>query len=183
MSLLKRIEKGTLTPADQPSKLREIAARRAPTSVAPSRDAYLDLKTRIQNKLLAELDPSMDISKTDEVRSTIEEMFDATLAEENIILSRVERQRLFEHNMREFVFEDFNGFDRPLFLRRQGRTEHNPIKFRIRHADRPVRKFFIARLFLAKTFGRRTQIDKNLPLGNITDVRGHGLINTVRLGR
>ena len=103
MSLLKRIEKGAVAPAEAPSKLSEIRARRAPTSVAPSRDAYLDLKTRIQNKLLAELDPSMDISKTDEVRSTIEEMFDATLAEENIILSRVERQRLFEQIAAEIL--------------------------------------------------------------------------------
>jgi len=45
----------------------------------------------------------MDISKTDEVRSTIEEMFDATLAEENIILSRVERQRLFEQIAAEIL--------------------------------------------------------------------------------
>ncbi len=103
MSLLKRIEKGAVAPAEAPSKLSEIRARRAPAAVAPSRDAYLDLKTRIQNKLLAELDPSMDISKTDEVRSTIEEMFDATLAEENIILSRVERQRLFEQIAAEIL--------------------------------------------------------------------------------
>ena len=103
MSLLKRIEKGTAAPAEPPSKLSEIRARRAPTAVAPSRDAYLDLKTRIQNKLLTELDPSMDISRTDEVRHTIEEMFDATLAEENIILSRVERQRLFEQIAAEIL--------------------------------------------------------------------------------
>ena len=103
MSLLNRIEKGTAAPAEPPSKLSEIRARRAPTAVAPSRDAYLDLKTRIQNKLLTELDPSMDISRTDEVRHTIEEMFDATLAEENIILSRVERQRLFEQIAAEIL--------------------------------------------------------------------------------
>ncbi len=103
MSLLKRIEKGSAAPAEPPSKLSEIRARRAPTAVAPSRDAYLDLKTRIQNKLLTELDPSMDISRTDEVRHTIEEMFDATLAEENIILSRVERQRLFEQIAAEIL--------------------------------------------------------------------------------
>jgi len=104
MSLLKRIEQGTQAPpVGQPSKLSEIRARRVPTTVAPSRDAYLDLKTRIQNKLLAELDPTMDVTKTEEVRLTIEEMFDATLAEENIILSRVERQRLFEQIAAEIL--------------------------------------------------------------------------------
>ena len=103
MSLLRRIEKGTAAPAEQPSKLSEIRARRPAASVAPSRDAYLDLKGRIQNKLLTEMDPSMDVTKTDEVRATIEEMFDATLAEENIILSRVERQRLFEQIAAEIL--------------------------------------------------------------------------------
>src|SRR5512136_2805498 len=103
MSLLKRIEKGAVAPAEAPSKLSEIRARRAPTAVAPSRDAYLDLKTRVQNKLLAELDPSMDVSRTEEVRRTIEDLFDNTLSEENIILSRVERQRLFEQIVAEIL--------------------------------------------------------------------------------
>jgi hypothetical protein len=31
---------------------------------------YFDLKTRVQNRLLSELDPSMDITKTEEVRKT-----------------------------------------------------------------------------------------------------------------
>jgi len=143
MSLLKRIEKGSLTPADQPSKLSEIRARRAPGAVAPSRDAYLDLKTRIQNKLLSELDPSMDISKTDEVRITIEEMFDATLAEENIILSRVERQRLFEQIAAEILgygpLEPFladetiteimcNG-PKSIYIERKGKIEHTNAAF------------------------------------------------------
>ena len=36
------------------------------------RDTYLDLKTRVQNRLLAEMDPGMDITKTAEVRKTIQ---------------------------------------------------------------------------------------------------------------
>ena len=77
--------------------------KRAPASSSPTRDAYLDLKTRVQNKLLAEMDPSMDVSKTDEVRSTIESLYDSVLADENIILSRVERQRLFEQIVAEIL--------------------------------------------------------------------------------
>jgi pilus assembly protein CpaF len=77
--------------------------KRAPASTSPTRDAYLDLKTRVQNKLLAEMDPSMDVSKTDEVRATIEGLYDSVLAEENIILSRVERQRLFEQIVAEIL--------------------------------------------------------------------------------
>jgi pilus assembly protein CpaF len=68
--------------------------RRQPAS--PARDAYMDLKTRIQNKLIAELDPTMDVARTEEVRRTIEEMYNNILAEEQIPLSRSERQRLFE---------------------------------------------------------------------------------------
>jgi pilus assembly protein CpaF len=101
MSLLKRIERTQQPAAERPSKLRELRARRQPT--APARDAYLDLKSRVQNKLIAELDPKMDISQTDEVRSAIEELFDSILVEENIILSRAERQRLFEQIVAEIL--------------------------------------------------------------------------------
>jgi pilus assembly protein CpaF len=124
MSLLKRIEKSQQqttpataptgsaasgTPAARPpaggeqSKLTEMRLKRAPASTSSTRDAYLDLKTRVQNKLLAEMDPSMDVSKTDEVRATIEGLYDSVLAEENIILSRIERQRLFEQIVAEIL--------------------------------------------------------------------------------
>jgi pilus assembly protein CpaF len=49
------------------------------------------------------LDPSMDISKTDEVRRTIQELFEQILAEENIVLSRPERVRLFEQISAEIL--------------------------------------------------------------------------------
>ncbi|MFQ6099721.1 MAG: CpaF family protein [Anaerolineae bacterium] len=94
MSLLRRIEQGQQTVTQQPSQRSELRVRRRPAS--PARDAYMDLKTRIQNKLIAELDPTMDVTKTDEVRRTIEEMYNNILAEEKIPLSRSERQRLFE---------------------------------------------------------------------------------------
>jgi len=101
MSLLKRIEKSQ-HPVEAPSRLKELHVKRRPT-VAPARDAYLDLKNRIQDRLIAELDPTMDISHTDEVRRTIEEMYDTILAQESIILSRSERQRLFEQIVAEIL--------------------------------------------------------------------------------
>ena len=100
MSLLKRIEKSQ-QPVEAPSRLKELRVRRP--VVAPARDAYMDLKNRIQDRLIAELDPSMDISHTDEVRRTIEEMYDTILAQESIILSRTERQRLFEQIVAEIL--------------------------------------------------------------------------------
>ncbi len=125
MSLLKRIEQGQGgRPADQPNSsgaaaptpassgggeaggagLSSLQARRvsAPTT-APQAGTYFDLKTRVQNKLLSELDPSMDISKTEEVRRTIMELFEQILNEENIVLSRPERQRLFEQIAAEIL--------------------------------------------------------------------------------
>ncbi|MGA2112369.1 MAG: CpaF family protein [Anaerolineales bacterium] len=110
MSLLKRIEQGqTATPQAEdlsPSRLTELRAR--PTAAAPAsgregRDSYFDLKTRVQNKLLSQLDPSMDVSQTAEVRQTIEELFESILVEENTVLSRAEKRRLFEAIVAEIL--------------------------------------------------------------------------------
>ena len=96
MSLLKRIEKSQ-RPVDRTGSsglgVGELRPRRPP---APARDAYADIKTRVQNQLIAELDPDIDMSKTGEVRASIEALFDRILAEENIFLGRAERARLFE---------------------------------------------------------------------------------------
>jgi pilus assembly protein CpaF len=112
MSLLKRIEQGQGkgssegegNSSDGSSRLMNLQTRRvAPPGVSSQRDTYLDLKTRVQNRLLAELDPGMDISKVNEVRSTIQELFEQVLGEENIVLSRPERHRLFEQIAAEIL--------------------------------------------------------------------------------
>jgi pilus assembly protein CpaF len=100
MSLLRRIEQEKRTTAEAPQAGETQVRRQA---VSPARDAYLDLKVRIQNKLISDLDPTMDVSKTDDVRRTIEEMYDNILAEEHIVLSRAERQRLFEQIVSEIL--------------------------------------------------------------------------------
>jgi len=110
MSLLKRIEQGQGQPnptgeveGDKPRVMTLQARRVAAPGVSSQRDTYLDLKARVQNRLLAELDPSMDISKVNEVRSTIQDLFEQVLAEENIVLSRPERHRLFEQIAAEIL--------------------------------------------------------------------------------
>jgi pilus assembly protein CpaF len=112
MSLLKRIEQGNgkspqaapQETADTSSRPMSLQGRRvAAPGVNPQRDTYLDLKTRVQNRLLAELDPSMDISKVNDVRNTIQELFEQVLAEENIVLTRPERHRLFEQIAAEIL--------------------------------------------------------------------------------
>jgi pilus assembly protein CpaF len=115
MSLLKRIEQGqgqgtsgqsgqNAENGEGRSRLMNLQTRRVPPpGVSAQRDTYTDLKTRVQNRLLAELDPTMDISKVGEVRNTIQDLFEQVLAEENIILSRPERHRLFEQITAEIL--------------------------------------------------------------------------------
>ncbi len=102
MSLLKRIERNQESIQSEPSKLQELRVKRSSPTVG-SKDAYLDLKNRIQQRLIAELDPGMDITQTAEVRATIQEMFEAMLAEESIVLTRNERRRLFEQIVAEIL--------------------------------------------------------------------------------
>ena len=117
MSLLKRLERDN-DPNAENSKLQELRVKRA--SPAPgSRDAYLDLKNRIQQRLIAEMDPGMDVTQTAEVRATIQEMFDAILEEENIVVTRPERRQLFEAIVAEIL--GFGPLER--YLNMDGVTE------------------------------------------------------------
>ncbi len=79
----------------------ELGALRRPaianaTSSAPRSDSFIELKTRVQNRLISELDPRMDLANHEEVRRTVEETFQSVLEAENIVLTRVERLRLYE---------------------------------------------------------------------------------------
>jgi len=111
MSLLRRIEESqgkSPNPGndggDGKTRPLNIQARRvAPPGVQSQRDTYLDLKIRVQNRLLAELDPSMDISRVGDVRNTIQDLFDQVLTEEGVVLSRPERHRLFEQIAAEIL--------------------------------------------------------------------------------
>ncbi len=110
MSLLRRIEKKPRSTSDQrqrspssplpASSSGQVVQRR---SVPQARDAYMDLKNRVQNRLIAELDPAMDVSQTGEVRGTIKEMYDEILQEESIVLGRRERDALFEQIVAEIL--------------------------------------------------------------------------------
>ena len=104
MSLLKRIERNQQSDSQdgQSSKFQELRVKRSSPAVG-SRDAYVDLKNRVQQKLIAELDPGMDITQTADVRNTIREMFDGMLEEESIVLTRNEKRRLFEAIVAEIL--------------------------------------------------------------------------------
>jgi pilus assembly protein CpaF len=149
MSLLKRIEQGQTSSSDSGdgdngTKLSKLQNRRVPpASVSSQRDTYTDLKARVQNRLLAELDPTMDITRVSEVRNTIQELFEQVLAEENIVLTRQERHRLFEQIAAEILgfgplqplLEDgtiteimVNGA-KNIYIERGGRISRMPISF------------------------------------------------------
>lgn len=169
MSLLRRIEQGQQgsgnqqnsgTPAQgspkpagenppasgsgDASRLSSLQARRVNAPItSPQAGSYFDLKTRVQNKLLAEIDPSMDVTRTDEVRRTIQNLFEQILTEENIVLSRPERARLFEQISAEILgfgplqslLEDdtiteimVNG-PKNVYIERKGKVHRVPITF------------------------------------------------------
>jgi pilus assembly protein CpaF len=155
MSLLKRIEQGQgnsaeqstgtpSTPSGDGSRLSSLQARRvsAPSS-APQAGTYFDLKTRVQNQLLAELDPSMDITKTEDVRKSIQALFEQILSEESIVLSRPERARLFEQISAEIlglgplqpllddesITEIMVNGAKNIYVERKGRIHRVPVTF------------------------------------------------------
>ncbi len=101
MSLLSRIEQENRTRKRSPSNWDEVHTRQRPVSSV--QDAYQNLKARIQDKLIAELDPSMDVAQADELRRTIREMYDEILAQESVVLSRAEREQLFEQIVAEIL--------------------------------------------------------------------------------
>lgn len=153
MSLLKRIEQGqggssgsgqSSNKEGDGSRLSSLQSRRVNAPItSPQAGSYFDLKTRVQNKLLSELDPSMDITRTDEVRKTIQDLFEQILAEENIVLSRPERARLFEQIAAEILgfgplqplLEDdtitevmVNG-PKNVYIERKGKLHRVPVTF------------------------------------------------------
>ncbi len=114
MSILKRIQGadtnngGNVTPPPANGNTSgmppSIQTRRvtAPASTA-AQDTYQDLKQRVQNKLIAGLDPSIDVTRTSDVRRTIQELFEQILNDDNIVLSRPERARMFEQIAAEIL--------------------------------------------------------------------------------
>ncbi|MGH2515311.1 MAG: ATPase, T2SS/T4P/T4SS family, partial [Ktedonobacterales bacterium] len=59
-------------------------------------NSFFELKRKVQNALIAELDPKLDLTQTAQVRRNIEEQFNRILEQQGIILNRQDRNRLFE---------------------------------------------------------------------------------------
>ena len=79
--------------------------RRPPrlTSQAPVRESFRDVKFRIQNRVIQDLDPKLDLSNQVEVRRQIEEIFGKVIDEEGLALTRAERVRMLEQITDEII--------------------------------------------------------------------------------
>lgn len=151
MSILRRIQTGESQPQpvqpakSEPPNATPLQTRRsvAPGTQSTQQDTYQDLKGRVQTKLLSELDPSVDVTKVNEVRNTIQNLFDQILIDENFVLSRAEKSRLFEQIAAEILglgplqplLEDdtiteimVNG-PRNIYVERRGKIQRLPITF------------------------------------------------------
>ncbi len=159
MSLMRRLEKDQNDEPQKPSKgelpkkeieeaksttrFSNLRSRRPDTQDSSGRSSYKELKTRVQTRLLAEIDPAMDVSKMDEVRKTIQELFEQILVEENIVLTRPERQRLLEQIADEIlgygplqplladptVTEIMVNGSQNVYVERAGKLHRAPVKF------------------------------------------------------
>src|SRR5450759_1855542 len=146
MSILKRIQgsDNSQQPPVTPNNGLNVPTRRVTAPMAPTtQDTFQGLKTRVQNKLLSGLDPQMDVTRVNDVRRTIQELFEQILSEENIVLSRPERARLFEQISAEILglgplqplLEDetvtevmVNGA-KNIYIERKGKIHRVPVTF------------------------------------------------------
>lgn len=149
MSILKRIQSGENQPPSNQgegsiSSSSPLQARKTISSPGQSTvDTYQDLKSRVQGKLLSELDPSVDVTEIGEVRKTIQGLFDQILIEENFVLSRTEKTRLFDQIVAEILglgplqplLEDdtiteimVNGA-KNIYVERRGKIQRVPLTF------------------------------------------------------
>ncbi len=113
MSLLKRIERAqpgqdsdlAPVPASSPTTTPTAGGPAAPAGEgparpfaggAPTRESFREAKYRVQNRLINELDPKMDLTNQVEVKRQIEDLFGKIADEEGLALTRAERVRMLE---------------------------------------------------------------------------------------
>jgi pilus assembly protein CpaF len=192
MSLLKRIERTSQTQVlpentaaaqtdSAGSKLEEIRMRRQ--AAAPVRDAVRELKERIHSRLIAELDPKLDVTKTDEVRKNLEVLFNAAFEEENVPMNRADKSRLFEQIVAdilgygpiellladESITEIMVNGPRNVYIERGGKIEKTNVAFESdAHVGRIIDR-------IVSPIGRRVDesqpyVDARLPNGSRVNI-------------
>jgi pilus assembly protein CpaF len=84
-------ERGTPAPPPQPA-----AVTSRFSSALPARESFREAKFRVQNRLINDLDPKLDLTNQVEVRRQIEDLFGKIADEEGLALTRAERVRMLE---------------------------------------------------------------------------------------
>jgi len=125
MSLLKRIEtiRAGSTVAEQPhadvpataDDIEQFSSRNGPVSQVltpqaqrlinqvPVRESFREAKFRVQNRVISELDPRLDLSNMAAVRMQIESVFGRIVDDEGLALTRTERLRMLEQITDEII--------------------------------------------------------------------------------
>lgn len=145
--------------------------------------AYMTMRDRIQQRLLAELNPAVTRSDTAEVRRVVERIFSETVADLGLPLSRLERNDVFDLVLADILglgpletllHDDsvtevlVNGPDH-VFVERSGKLEESDIKFRDNEDVMRIVERIVAPL------GRRVDesspmVDARLPDGSRVNV-------------
>ena len=84
------------TPAVPPTATPPSTISRPFLGSLPARESFREAKYRVQNRMINELDPKLDLSNQVEVRRQIEELFGKIADEEGLALTRAERVRMLE---------------------------------------------------------------------------------------
>jgi pilus assembly protein CpaF len=109
----------------------------------PARESFREAKYRVQNRLINELDPKLDLSNQVEVRRQIEELFGKVADEEGLALTRAERVRMLEQITDEIlglgplepllrdetITEVMVNGPQQIYIEREGRLEMTNVTF------------------------------------------------------
>lgn len=150
---------------------------------AQSRDALAPIKSGIVKNIIAELTPDTDTIDREQVETTVDELFDRFLAQEEVVLGKADRQRLHDQVMAEILgfgpLEPYlrdrtvdeimvNGTE-TFYIERRGKLEEVPVRF---ESDQHVMRI-ISRI--VSPLGRRVDeaqpyVDARLPDGSRVNV-------------
>ena len=131
----------TKSPSDVDSRFRPT---KLPGERANGNAAYAQLRDRVQQRLLAELNPAATRGDTAEVRLVVERLFNETLAELGLPMSRIERNDIFDQLLADIlglgplealladdmVTEILVNGPSTVFIERGGKLDLSPLKFR-----------------------------------------------------
>ncbi len=188
-------------PVDQPRAERPVAIPQRGIEGGTARGTkewFRELKQRVQNRLIKELDPKVDVKDHVKVRAMVGQLFDRIMEEEGTLLPKTERTSLFDSLLADIIgygpiqplLEDesvsevmVNGPEK-VFVERKGKLVLTEIKF---DDDAHVRRI-IERI--VSPLGRRCDessplVDARLPDGsrvkaNIPPLALHGATIKIR---